>query len=403
MSPSLELSAVVPVPDVPAFNEATCNARVGLPSRWLRKEGKDLKKDSQKLSLDRLCTQLTSKDPKLRQEAAESLAHLCQLESFASGLADNLQPVLHALKPGESAPVKLAILGALRSLAEKGHATSVALHSSKLLACLKDDILVQRKVSALYRVLAEEGAASMVARDVKSLMHCFEATQANGTPLAAPLDALSAIAIAGEGAAVAGVIEPLLRSLKDSRPKIRVSTCATLGAIASGGAKELLGSLGLCAAEGLGRQATLFEMLVCTALDDQDDEVRLEAADALRCLPESDCCDETRQRFPQLVQRLRAKPFADRRGRKGEAMQIVSEAMGVTCGFASRKALKGALCAICQGPLQTDCLSWCPEGDPRTLHCGHTFHEKCCQNWFAWVTKCGRIPSCPVCRATGHE
>ena len=41
-----------------------------------------------------------------------------------------------------------------------------------------ENILVQRKVSALYRVLAEEGAAAMVARDVTSIMHCFESTQA---------------------------------------------------------------------------------------------------------------------------------------------------------------------------------------------------------------------------------
>lgn len=36
-------------------------------------------------------------------------------------------------------------------------------------------------------------------------------------------------------------------------------------------------------------------MLVCVALDDKDDEVRLAAADALRCLPEADpdSCDST--------------------------------------------------------------------------------------------------------------
>lgn len=37
-------------------------------------------------------------------------------------------------------------------------------------------------------------------------------------------------------------------------------------------------------------------MLVCVALDDKDETVRLAAADALRCLPEADpdTCDETR-------------------------------------------------------------------------------------------------------------
>lgn len=227
----------------------------------------------------------------------------------------------------------------------------------------------------------------------------------SGVPLAAPLDALSAIAVAGEGLAVASVIEPLLTSLKDCRPKIRMSACTTLGAIASGGARELLGSLGLCAeAEGHG-QATLFEMLVCTALDDSDDSVRLEAADALRCLPEADpdTCDETRQRFPQLVQRLRAKRHGERRGRKGEALKIISDAMGMTGEFGQTKtSLEGTLCAICQEPFPIN-NGWFPAGDPQTLHCGHTFHEKCCSGWFSWVKRCGRIPSCPVCRATGHH
>ena len=184
-----------------------------------------------------------------------------------------------------------------------------------------------------------------------------------------------------------------------------MSACATLGAIASGGAKELLGSLGLCAeAEGHG-QATLFEMLVCTALDDRDDSVRLEAADALRCLPEADpdTCDETRQRFPQLVRRLRATRHGERRGRKGEAFKIISDAMGMTDEFGQTKtSLEGTLCAICQESFPAD-GGWCPHGDPQTLHCGHTFHEKCCSGWFSWVKRCGRIPSCPVCRATGHH
>ena len=406
MSPSGEFSAVVPA--APA-SLGTAEACRGLPSRWLRK-GLDKDRDfRQKQTLDRLCTDLTSRETGVRQKAAESLDNSCKVDSFALALAGNIQPVLCGLKPNESVPVKLAILGALRSLAEKGHAPLVALHSKALLQCLKDEsAVVQRKVSALYRVLAEEGAASAVAQDVKSLMQCFEATQEKGAPLVAPLDALSSIAIAGEGAAVASVIEPLLRNLKDSRPKIRLSTCTTLGAIASGGAKELLGSLGLCPeAKGSGHQVTLFEMLVCTALDDNDDDVRLEAADALRCLPEADpdTCDDTRQKFPQLVQRLRAKPYGDRKGRKGKAIKIISDAMGVTCEFGEGEEASQTgtltLCAICQEPLETH--GWCPEGKPRTLHCKHSFHDRCCSQWFEWVTRCGRMPSCPVCRSIGHD
>ena len=61
----------------------------------------------------------------------------------------------------------------------------------------------------------------------------------------APLEALTAIALAGEGLAVARVTERLLKGLRDLRPKIRSSTCSTLAAIARGGAKELLSQLGL--------------------------------------------------------------------------------------------------------------------------------------------------------------
>ena len=100
------------------------------------------------------CAQsLAAKDLDVRQKAAESLAQLSKGDSFAVVLAGNLQPVMcHGLKPPQPGPVKLPVLAALRSIAEKGHAVSVALHSNTLLPCLEDqDILVQRKVSALYR------------------------------------------------------------------------------------------------------------------------------------------------------------------------------------------------------------------------------------------------------------
>ena len=154
------------------------------------------------------------------------------------------------LKAKEAPQLKLAVLGTLRVLTENNQAMAVAQHSYALLPCLRDeDILVQRKVSSLYRVLAEEGQAAMIARDVASIMHCFEATQAVNASLMAPLDALTAIASAGEGRAVARVVERLLAALRDGRAKIRATTCKTLAAIARGGAKELLGHLGLIDAE----------------------------------------------------------------------------------------------------------------------------------------------------------
>jgi len=372
---------------------AALEAVGGTPSRWLRARQKmkytakeEFTTPAEEKQINSLYTDLCSRDDEVREKAAESLASLCKGDRLAKALAKNLTPMLHGLKAGESGPVKLAILGALRSITEKGHAISVATHAYALLPCLKDEnVLVQRKVSALYRVLAEEGAAAMVARDVTSIMLCFEVTQANGVSLMAPLEALSAIAGAGEGTAVARVVERLLGGLRDPRPKIRTSTCATLAAIARGGAKELLGSLGLSAEaqSDVLTSGTLFEMLVVVALDDKDDEVRLTAADALRCLPEADpdTCDQTRQRFPQLVERVQTLQKTG--SAKGEAIEIISSAMGMTSGEA---------CVICQEPLHLD-------GGPQTLLCGHIFHRKCCDQWFEWVKKCGRSPSCPLCRA----
>lgn len=376
---------------------AALEAVGGSPSRWLRVRQKmkytakeEFTTPAEEKQINSLYGDLCSRDEEVRQKAAESLASLCKGDRLAKALAENLTPMLCGLKAGEQSTVKLAILGALRSITEKGHAISVAQHAYALLPCLKDDnILVQRKVSALYRVLAEEGAAAMVARDVTSIMHCFEVTQASGVSLMAPLEALSAIAGAGEGTAVARVIERLLAGLRDHRSKIRTSTCATLAAIARGGGKELLGSLGLSAeaqSEVL-TSGTLFEMLVCVALDDKDDEVRLAAADALRCLPEADpdSCDSTRRRFPQLVERVQ---MLQRTGvAQGEAVEIISSAMGMTAGEA---------CVICQEPLHLD-------GGPHTLPCGHMFHRKCCDQWFEWVKRCGRLPSCPLCRAKTNK
>ncbi|CAK9097821.1 FGGY carbohydrate kinase domain-containing protein [Durusdinium trenchii] len=363
----------------------------GAPSRWLRVRQKlsytakeEYTTPAEEQHINSLYTDLCSKDGEVRHKAAEALASLCKGERLAKALAGNLPPMLRGLKAGEDAPVKLAILGALRSIAEKNDAIAVAQHSYALLPCLKDEnILVQRKVSALYRVLAEEGAAAMVARDVTSIMHCFESTQASNSSLSAPLEALAAIACAGEGAAVARVVERLLIGLRDPRPKIRCGTCTTMAAIGRGGAKELLGYLGLVEdPEAIANAGTLFEMLVCVALDDKDETVRLAAADALRCLPEADpdTCDETRQRFPKLVERVR-KLYSGYA--KGETEEILLNALGITTGEA---------CVICQDPLHLD-------GGPLELRCGHIFHKKCCESWIEWVKRCNRTPSCPLCRA----
>jgi len=226
----------------------------------------------------------------------------------------------------------------------------------------------------------------VVARDVASIMHCFEATQAVNASLMAPLDALAAIASAGEAQAVARVVERLLAALRDTRPKIRATTCKTLAAIARGGAKDLLGHLGLIdteIADSCISGVTLFEMLALLSLDDADADVRLAAADALRCLPEAEPCEETaherRNRYPALVNRLQRWAGTQ----TGEVQSILLSVFYLSNEMEA--------CVICQEPLHL-------AGGPQALPCGHVFHRRCVEDWYNFTTKCGRIPNCPLCR-----
>jgi len=369
---------------------------VGAPSRWIARQkpqrsGKDhFTTPAEDSHLASLHLDLCNRDPDVRQRAAESFAGLCLGERLARAVAGNLPPLLKGLKASEESPVKLALLGALRTLTERGHALTVAQHSYALVQVLKDeDLVVRRKVAALYRVLAEEGAAAMIARDVSSIMGCFEACQAGNTSLMAPLEALTAIANAGEGTAVAHLVNRLLAGLKDRRPRIRHSTCKTLAAIARGGAKELLGHLGLSVSENLESTstATLFEMLVCISLDDADEEVRLAAADALRCLPEGDAetAETTCQEYPQLVKRVQ-RLVGKHAGEVGAILRAVFACPQPEAEDEDR------LCVICQEPLELN-------GGSEQVSCGHIFHRRCMDRWCLWSNRCSHAPSCPLCRA----
>ncbi|CAE7572046.1 sel-11 [Symbiodinium natans] len=370
-------------------------AASGAPSRWLRVRSKVkyLAKDfyqtpAEEKQLQSFHAVLASKgDLDARVKAAESLTSLARGERMAWAICENLGPLLQCLKAKEAPQLKLAVLGTLRVLTENNQAMAVAQHSYALLPCLRDeDILVQRKVSSLYRVLAEEGQAAMIARDVASIMHCFEATQAVNASLMAPLDALTAIASAGEGRAVARVVERLLAALRDGRAKIRATTCKTLAAIARGGAKELLGHLGLIdaeIAESCISGVSLFEMLALLSLDDPDADVRLAAADALRCLPEAEISGESahekRNRYPALVKRLQRWAGSA----TGEVQTIL-----LSVFYLSQDT---EACVICQEALHLD-------GGPEALPCGHVFHRRCMEDWYLFTTKCGRTPNCPMCR-----
>jgi len=373
------------------------SATVGSPSRWLRARskvklgltaidgwtGKTLAEERQ---IKQYNEDLKSRDVDLRLKAATQLGTFAAGDRLAEAVAEDLKQLLECLNPRESQSVRLAVLGTLRGLAEKKQAFRVSMHTYAVVPLLTDeDPAIQRKAASLFRVLAEEGAASTVARFVPSIMSGFEASQRNGNPLLAPLDALTAIAEAGEAAASAQVIERLVATLQDSHPKIRISTCSTLAAIARAGRKDLLKHLGLTCVtriSDLEPEPTLFELLVTVALDDLDQTVRVAAAEALRCLPEADpneISDAERHSLP-LINRVRSLVGEHH----GEVKEILNTVFGLE---------EGEACVICQRGIHL-------LGGPEMLPCGHCFHGNCIKEWFAWKTKCGHTRTCPLCRWT---
>lgn len=321
--------------------------------------------------------------------------NLKALTSFASDpvkaeiVAEEIKPIVACLKATEGA-VRLEVLGTLRVLAEQGQAVVVAMHSDVLVPALKDDdATVKRKAAAVFRVVAEEGGATLAARHASSIMECFELGRAQGTSLLAPLEALIAIASAGEAEAVAQVVKRLMAPLRDKRAHVRVTGCSVLASIARGGGTHLLGNLGLLQGRGDSETetsfdlVTLFELLVTLALDDPASEVRLAAADTLRCLPEADpdSAEKNGKELLPLVRRVQRLVNMH----EGEVKNILSALLGLE---------EGDDCTICQRGIHFF-------GGPEKLPCGHQFHAHCIEQWFDWKKKCAHTQTCPLCRWTG--
>lgn len=362
---------------------------VGSPSRWLRRQKtQPAISPAEEKQIDTNRTALYSKDVELRQRAAATLGAMASTTRLAEPIAKDLKPLVNCLRAKEEQGVRLEVLGTLRILVEQGQALAVGMHCHEAVSCLKDeDSAVQRKAAALFRVLAEEGGASFAAIHIPSIMDCFELSQANHSSLLAPLEALAAIASAGEGPAVAQVTERLVAALRDVRPYVRVTGCKALASIARGGGRDLLSHLGLIQMEGIGDSVvpvggvTLFELLVTLALDDSEKDVRLASADALRCLPEADpdtAAAQKDRRYLPLVGRVRHLVSQH----DGEVKSILSTVLGLE---------EGEECAVCQRGLH-----WL--GGPQSLPCGHAFHARCIEQWFSWKEKCGHARTCPLCR-----
>lgn len=371
----------------------------GSPSLWLRNRGKIRRlglqcTPAEERQIQMMAQRLESENADARQKAAAELGKMIHRPNVAEVVVEAaLKPLLALLQESEREATRLAVLGTLRVLAENGQANPVGFESHRFVDSLKsEETTIQRKTAVLFRIIAEEGAASMVVVHVASLMSCFEAD----TSLLAPLEALSAIASSGEATSVAKIVERLVSALSAKRAEVRMTACRTIAAIARGGGKTLLENLGLIDNSVLGGAKTtsdqsaslalevsLFEMLMIVALDDAKETVRLAAADALRCLPEAEPGNAEalkKHRILPLIKRVQS--LVSRHD--GEVKSILCTILGLE---------EGDECVICQRGLH-----YC--GGPQRLPCGHEFHADCILQWFEWKEKCGHLRTCPLCRWT---
>lgn len=371
----------------------------GSPSLWLRNRSKIRKlglqcTPAEERQIRKMAENLENEKADARQKAAGDLGKLIHRPQIAEVVAEAaLKLLIACLREGEPEETRLAVLSTLRALAENGQANAVGFESHSFVDCLtSEETMIQRKTAVLFRIIAEEGAASMLVAHVSSLMNCFEAD----TSLLAPLEALSAIASSGEATSVAKVAERLVTALKAKRAEVRVTACRTIAAIARGGGKTLLQNLGLIDTPGIGGaktplgqsaslapEVTLFKKLMVVALDDTKASVRLAAADALRCLPEAEPGNAEalkKQRILPLIKRVQSLVSCH----DGEVTSVLCTILGLE---------EGDECVICQRGLH-----YC--GGPERLPCGHEFHADCIQQWFEWKEKCGHLRTCPLCRWT---
>mmetsp|Transcript_82748 Transcript_82748/g.146118 ORF Transcript_82748/g.146118 Transcript_82748/m.146118 type:complete len:434 (-) Transcript_82748:430-1731(-) len=350
---------------------------------------------------------LQNGDTDMRLAAITELLTLTANPVLADIAVERLSALVRHLKPAESQAVRSAMLSLLRRLAEQGQSAAIAFETAGILECLSpaEDPAVQRKAAVLLRVVAEEGSANILAKHVSTLVNCFETSSCS---LVAPLDALSAIAEKGETAAVAEQCPRLLKMLDHESARARSAICQTLSAACCDGG-ESLRRLGLIerrlgneeAADEELKKALLLESLLSVAYSDTDNNVRLEAARALKAVVKSnsDFAQVMQDRFSLLLFRG-FRNFGERR--QMELRIIFGNILGIDeapdewCPpkSASEEAPVVGTCAICLENIHER------PGCKQALPCSHAFHDACIDSWFRCQVKLGRKRTCPLCRWT---
>lgn len=363
-----------------------------------------------------LVRMLDSHNVEEKRKATKNLGLLATKDGMTTRIASHAGSLARRLHDNDEGTRKFT-LEALRILSENGEARVVGLHARDIVACLKDeDVILRRKAAALCRVIAEEGGATYLAVHVPRLMECFQGS------LVTPLDALRAMADAGEASSVSHSMSQLVRALSDNSCRIRGAACDTLATIGRSGGGELMRRLRMIEQanrapprghrgehdEGSG-EPPILEALTSLVLKEEDSEVQSSAVRALYGIVtlDTESWDVLRERHSfQLVQVL-----CQREGKlERDVTKMLQEILGMDEGNESRELSEDSgseldderadreVCVICLRGLQASNASTAMRARSRRLECQHVFHKCCLDRWFSSSRQYWGKKTCPICR-----
>eukprot|EP00443_Scrippsiella_acuminata_P095612 CAMPEP_0115480596 /NCGR_PEP_ID=MMETSP0271-20121206/57355_1 /TAXON_ID=71861 /ORGANISM="Scrippsiella trochoidea, Strain CCMP3099" /LENGTH=622 /DNA_ID=CAMNT_0002908287 /DNA_START=19 /DNA_END=1883 /DNA_ORIENTATION=+ len=308
--------------------------------------------------IEELVGQLSNTRVQPRLDALGGLSGLVKDRRLATVVGDHMRALALQFERKGDKQVHLEVFNLLRRLAELGQAEEVGVYAYAFVNSLSDDdVVLTRKAAMLFCILAREGSAPMLTRYIPKLVECFERVEYTIT---APLVALQEIADAGEGVAVAPVVTHLLSILLSLNSRCKGAACSVLAAIFRGGGGSA--AYRTVVEESLDEQSKSnpdfdnapLGMLLQIVRDDEDDDVRLLAAQALQSIVLFN--EETVKLLRTRHSLLMFNCLGTLHGRNNrEARSIISEALGLELSIpegkntASKYEDEGGpeLCSIC--------------------------------------------------------
>merc|ERR1712232_977865 len=176
--------------------------------------------------------QVTSSNTEDSLEAIEALKRIAKDFRLAAAVYCHSQTICITLEKKTCQDIHSEVLNLLCKLSLQGQAETLALNACYFSQRLADgDMVIARKAATLCRRIADEGCASYLLRYIPQLVECCDQYKHK---TAAPFEALTAIADAGEGMAVAATV-PRLHVMLLAKPRTRGAICNTLISILRGG------------------------------------------------------------------------------------------------------------------------------------------------------------------------